>query len=566
MLVQLFSFYLQKLLKQEVNDTQSLKELFELSVKAVRSLFKFVTDLRKDKDVSGWLNNFPVSFESFKRVSYIWNIKFSPLNCLREGGCFSLRDLLSYRPYGFKFTELFPPFTFHGHVGDGEHVFTFDGRHLNFPGSCNYVLVQDAFENNFTLVANLVDGKLNSLTLFDKGDSVEVMKDGTVNLNGAPTELPAHKNDLAIWRRYYSVSLATRYGLMVLCSSDLRVCHVTVSGFYHGRLRGLLGNGNNEPYDDFVLPTGEVTEDDATFGNAYGLGSCKPVSGLTHEHQSDDLCNSLFGSGSSLRLCYLMVPHKNYKDACAHAVKSASDKKDAACNMALLYASTCKLEHIPIRVPDTCAKCSVDGKDVELGDDFTVDLPQKQVDVVLVVDTTVKPELVNGIVNDLRKEFNSRQMTDVRVSLIGFNKDDKYIYLFTTKGGLDFTGTYPNVPLDFPKVQKPVVTGDARIDEFTAKLFALTQQLQADLGMSPGGRAVKEALDYPFRPNAAKHILVVRGESFSEANPVSSLKLQTLNHELIPNCFLTDTTRISLLQTRIRQGTRNLHSYSHAIR
>ncbi|XP_063705361.1 apolipophorins isoform X2 [Culicoides brevitarsis] len=509
-----------KLLKQPVNDTQSVKELFELYVKAVRSLFKFVSNLRKDKDVSGWMNNLPVSFESFKRVSYIWNVKFSPLNCLREGGCFSLRNLLSYRPYGFQFTELFPPFTFHGHIGDGEHIFTFDGRHLTFPGSCNYVLVQDAFENNFTLVANLVDGKMNSLTLFDKGDSIEVTKDGVVNLNGAPTELPAHHGDLAIWRRYYSVSVATTYGLHLLCSTDLRVCHVTVNGFYHGRLRGLLGNGNHEPYDDFVLPSGEVTEDDATFGNAYGLGTCKPVAKLTHEHESDELCNSLFGGGSNLRLCYFMVPHKNYKDACAHAVKKAADKKDAACNMALLYASTCKLEHIPIQVPEQCAKCKVDGKDVELGDDFDMKLPQKQADVVLVVDTTVKPELVNGLVGDLRKEFAARQINDVHVALVGYNYDEKYIYHFTTKGGLDFTGTYPNVPMnEFPKYQKPVVTGDERVDKFTANLFKITKQLQADLGFSPAGRAVKEALDYPFRPAAVKHVLVVRGSGLDNVSP-----------------------------------------------
>lgn len=270
-----------------------------------------------------------------------------------------------------------------------------------------------------------------------------------------------------------------------------------------------------------MLPTGEITEDDATFGNAYGLGSCKPVTGLTHDHQSDELCNSLFGTGSNLRLCYFMIPHKNYKDACAHAVKSASDKKDAACNIATLYASTCKMEHIPIRVPDACAKCNVEGKDVEVGDDFSVQLPQKQADVVLVTDTTVKPDLINGIVNDLRKEFNSRQISDIRVSIIGYNNDEKYIYLFTTKGGLDFTGTYPNVPLDFPKIAKPVVTGDAKIDEFTAKLFKISKLIKVDLGLSPGARAVKEALDYPFRPTAVKHILVVRGESLTGATPVS---------------------------------------------
>uniref|UniRef100_A0A336M8K5 CSON013728 protein n=1 Tax=Culicoides sonorensis TaxID=179676 RepID=A0A336M8K5_CULSO len=519
--VQKLSEYLSaKLTKKEVNDTAKLKELFELQVKAIRSLFKFVSDLRKEKDVSGWFNNLPVSFESFKRVSYVWNFKFSPLNCLREGNCFSLRDVLSWRPYGFKFTELFPPFTLHGHVGDGQHIFTFDGRHMTFPGSCNYVLAQDAFENNFTLVANLVNGKLNSLTLFDKTATVELAKDGVVSFDGTPSELPAHKGDLAVWRRYYSVTVMTKYGVTLLCSTDLRVCHVTVSGFYHGRLRGLLGNGNHEPYDDYLLPNGQITEDDATFGNAYGLGSCKPVSGLSHEHVSDNFCNSLFGSGSNLRLCYFLVPFKNFKDACYDAVKTATDKKDAACNMALMYASTCKLENIPVRIPEACAKCNVDGKDVELNDDFNVELPKKQADVVVVLDTKVKPEFVNSLVADLRKEFGSRQMSDVRVSLIGYNDDEKYTYLFTTNGKLDFTGTYPNVPLDFPKVEKPIKTGDAKVDDFAMKLFELTFKLRKDLGNSAGARAVAEALSFPFRPTAVKHIVVVKSESLSDASPL----------------------------------------------
>lgn len=32
-----------------------------------------------------------------------------------------------------------------------------------------------------------------------------------------------------------------------------------MNGFYLGKLRGLLGDGNNEPFDDFRLPNGKVT-------------------------------------------------------------------------------------------------------------------------------------------------------------------------------------------------------------------------------------------------------------------------------------------------------------------
>ena len=37
-----------------------------------------------------------------------------------------------------------------------------------------------------------------------------------------------------------------------------QVCYFEVNGFYLGKLRGLLGDGNNEPYDDFRLPNGKV--------------------------------------------------------------------------------------------------------------------------------------------------------------------------------------------------------------------------------------------------------------------------------------------------------------------
>lgn len=503
---------------------ESIKGIFEASIKAFRSLFKMLSDIRKDKDVSNWINSLPISFDAFKRISYIWNVKFSPLNCLTEGGCFSLRDILSWRPYGFELTELFPPFSLHGQIGDGEHLFTFDGRHITFPGKCNYVLAHDALDKNFTLVANLVNGKMASLTLFDKGDSVEVTKEGIVNLNGAPSELPVHMNDIHVWRRYYSISILTRYGLNVLCSTDLRICHVTVSGYYHGRVRGLLGNGNHEPYDDFMTPTGQVVENDAAFGNAYKTdSSCAEVASVDHKHGTDEMCSQLFGSGSPLRLCYFMINHKNFKEACVHAVSSAQDKKDAACSIAKLYASTCRLEHIPAMVPDTCAKCNVDNKDVELGDDFNVQLPQKQADIVIALDTSVTNmgDLITNTVENLRKEFSSRNIADTRISIIGFNRKDKYTSLFTTNGGLDFSGTFPNTKLNPPQIEAPIQTGDPKIDDLAMKVYGINLVLRSEIGLDTEAEALRMAFDYPFRPQASKVILLVKSESFSGATPVS---------------------------------------------
>jgi len=514
-----------KLTKQTVDDSKALKELLESAVEAVRSLVKLIGDYRKDKDPSGWLQSLPISLEGFKRISYIWNVKLSPLHCLREGNCFSIRDILNYRPYGFELAELIPPFKLHGHISDGQHLFTFDDRHIVFPGSCSYVLAQDIANGNFTLIANLAGGKLKSLTLFDSKDQLEVDNEGIVKLNGQPATLPARSNAIHAWRRYYSVSFITEYGVHVMCSTDLRICHVTVSGFYHGKLRGLLGNGNNEPYDDLLLPSGKLANDGVELGNAYGLGSCAAVAPITHNHGSDQLCNEFFSTGSPLQLAFLLINSKNYKEACEHAVSVASDKTDAACNIAYTYASGARLEKIPVSVPTRCIQCKVGDKKIDIADDFSTEVPQKQADGVIVIDTAIGApvvELVQGLVADMKKELNSRGISDSRVAVIGFNRNEKYVSLYSNGASLNFEGKLP-ANLNGPEIEKPVKTGDERIDKFSERVFAAIEQLKEDFVATADAVAFREALDFPFRPTASKFILAVRSNELKYSSPIKVL-------------------------------------------
>ena len=36
----------------------------------------------------------------------------------------------------------------------GQHITTFDGRHLDYKGTCSYLLARDFVDGNFTIVAN----------------------------------------------------------------------------------------------------------------------------------------------------------------------------------------------------------------------------------------------------------------------------------------------------------------------------------------------------------------------------------------------------------------------------
>jgi hypothetical protein len=105
--------------------------------------------------------------------------------------------------------------------------------------------------------------------------------------------------------------LASAYGVKVVCGPELVVCAVMASGFYHGQVKGLLGNGNNEPYDDFTLPNGKIVTSESEFGNSYKTSSgCAAVQAVTHHqgHHASPSCDKLFGWESSLRYCYPFVP------------------------------------------------------------------------------------------------------------------------------------------------------------------------------------------------------------------------------------------------------------------
>lgn len=210
-------------------------ELLKESIEAVR------TELMSSLNLES--SSMPFSLNAFKRLPpFITNIRFSALSQITNEPIISIKDVLYlYRPYGFNPAEAIPPFTMHGEIADGKQFFTFDGRHLTFSGGCSYILARDFVEGNFSIIANMKDGNMKSITVGDKNGWIEVNSDSLLKFKDKDSDFPVHDKTLHAWRNFNGFSILSQFGAGVECSADLSLCHVEVSGFYSGKTRGLMG-------------------------------------------------------------------------------------------------------------------------------------------------------------------------------------------------------------------------------------------------------------------------------------------------------------------------------------
>jgi len=469
-------------------------------------------------------------------------LKFSLLNYALHEPLPSIKDLLlAYRPFAFNPLYILPPFPIEGLVVEGEYLFTYSGDEITLPGSCHYVLAKDIVDGNFTVIAKIADKKLQSIAIADKsGESIELSSNGKLLVNDKPAEFPVHEQTLYAWRTYYSATLLSTYGVYVNCKLDLGTCRVSINGFYFSKLRGLLGKGGYENYDAQSLPNGKVADSTNQFVNAYKLRSCPDVS-VVDAHAVDSVsspeCDNVFGRGSSLRFGSYVVDSSKYERACKQAVASATNKQEAACGIAFGYAAALRAQNIPLALPKECLKCQVSDdsgavKSYEIGERYTP-AAAKKADIVFVVDTAIESksltELVNHFISQLRSAL--KKDYDTHISVIGYNKDEKYLSHYTTDGQLDIAKfQLPKKPEYTPREEKPLVTGCKYTDGVLQALRNVSLKVQDDLNLLADGRAFREALLYPYRSNAHRSIIAIRSDVLEHStNPIKFLGAKAVN-------------------------------------
>lgn len=529
----MYSYVIKKLRNEKVDDVKELRGAYEKFALALTSVVQFIKNQLNHLGIPTAYNLGAIPFVGApgQATAPVFGgaVSFSLINQILKGDVPDPISLVrAYRPRSINPLDEVPA-KLRAVVVNGQHIFTFDGRHMTFPGNCRYVLAHDHVDRNFTLAIQLASGVPKSIILEDKsGATIEIKENGQVAVNGANAGFGVMEGDAFAYKDTHGrVGLGSLYGIMVVCSSSkLEVCYIDVNGFYLGKLRGLLGDGNNEPYDDFRMTNGKITASESEFGNSYKLASsCPPVKTPDHSHHHASMppaCEQVFGGTSPLRPLSLLLDVQPFRQACIHAVGSAKpeDALQQACDLARGYTALAVTGLLPAVLPQVCVKCTDADAPKEIGDTYELKLPNKQADIVVAVETTIPNEknyksLVVPLVSQLVDNLKRDKITDIKVYLVGITSKFPYPIIYDTdlklknaKPKFTDASRYRSVPI--------IKTGFEKVDEWEHKMAEIANDIRIGVGLTNTIAGYRSILELPLRPGAVKHTISVVGEKCSK--------------------------------------------------
>ncbi|XP_046401095.1 apolipophorins-like [Ischnura elegans] len=554
--------YLKELQHSETDDQAELKNLYYLFVKAIKSL----EDLARSQGHELYPKDFSLSQFPF------WSFGSGPMQSL-----FTLDDIarlpfffaVRASPFFYKVDdfptpkELFsefvptllkgqlPPQEAHAFLVGGEHFFTFDNRHYTLSGcASDYVLAQDFEDGNFSIVGHYEGGKLMSITLVDPKDMFELSMDLTLKVNGLPSEFPVHHNAMSAWSEFDVVSMKTAYGAKVTCDRRFKdVCMVSINGYYFGKTRGLLGTLNNEPYDDYAMPSGKVAPTVDKLANSWKAdASCGDVAAQTHVHEHAKQCSDMFAGYSPMRVCFPVVNPAPFREACDVDIAIRSGD---ACKFTAAYAAACHVNGVKVRVPDQCAHCKVGGNSVQPGFSVSLKAPRGKADIILAVEQAPQNEvlfkdLLVPVVASITNDLKAHKITDVKFILIGYGEhNNTWPYIFTTNGQMGFDGKGENVHIPAHTPEDKLVPDGLHpdVEKFAQMVNRMNKLVKVEFARLPYADDVFYlAREYPFRPGAAKAVIsLMHSRCLYSPLPVSTqsmrLFLQQKQYEMYGVAF-----------------------------
>ncbi|XP_025066862.1 zonadhesin isoform X3 [Alligator sinensis] len=259
-------------------------------------------------------------------------------------------------------------------------IITFDGRHLEVPGACTYILTQPcqrqtpwlpSFEVWAETEATGLPGtsRVSAVRIHVHGHWVTLLPRGRARVDGRGVQVPwvltGARLRLSLGSDGRSLLLLTDFGVRVAFDGVSRA-DIVAPGGYGMALCGLCGNFNLEVSDDHLLPNGSWVSSSAQLGAAWAVPNASapgcssigdPLPCDPHvEAEAKKLTNCGLMSdplGPFYECHYEMSPQR-FVAACARAVCAGGGA--ALCPAVEVYAARCAQLGLPVdwRQPHRC--------------------------------------------------------------------------------------------------------------------------------------------------------------------------------------------------------------------
>lgn len=221
------------------------------------------------------------------------------------------------------------------------------------------------------------------------------------------------------------------------CNIKFNLCTLELSGWYYGKIAGLLGTMNNEQFDDNLGSNKLLLKDTGSLARSWSIDKdCTDATNYVNKTQHQDktistFCNELFVNKSSeFGICFGVIEPAKYADMCLSTFTETE-----ACTVAMSYMQKCMFHDTYLRIPDRCTTCTmINGSQIAEGDFKRLenDKVPRSADVVFIVEAKScnrDLKLNNSmelLITQLSKELNDRNLTANRWSLVAFGGDGVY--------------------------------------------------------------------------------------------------------------------------------------------
>ncbi|XP_070562407.1 zonadhesin-like [Ptychodera flava] len=271
------------------------------------------------------------------------------------------------------------------------HYITYDGEKYDFQGDCVYVLTESASheKTSFRVLTNNkpfeAQGETMSITqelvLVVHGQEIRLVQNGGVTVQGSQVVLPYEvSSEISIRKTGKYISVFVDFGLVVRWDGG-HYADVKVPDSYKGLVRGLCGNYNNDPDDDFMDPQERIIPTDmehahraAMFGNSWianpeecesDAGGCNPcVKNIAMATEAHDLCSLITDKNGPFGDCHAKVDPGDYFGACVFDLCAKLPDEQGLCMNAEAYGQACLDNFIPVdwRSDDLCPVTCSEGR------------------------------------------------------------------------------------------------------------------------------------------------------------------------------------------------------------